>query len=284
MNTFTRLFCLLIVNICIAQSEPQAFEIYNAHGKKVSYKKMMRNLTKADLVFFGETHNDPIAHWLQLEMAQEFVQKRALILGAEMLESDNQDELNQYLEGNISDKEFAETARLWSNYKTDYKPVVDFAKAQKIPFVATNIPRRYASLVYKNGLKVLDTLPQQEKQWMASLPIFFDPSLPTYEAIDKMGGHGGGSFMAASQASKDATMAHFIVKNIKPNHLFFHLNGSYHTKNREGIVWHVRIKRPDLQILTIATVAQKNIHTLEAAFENEADYIIVIPTNMTKTY
>jgi uncharacterized iron-regulated protein len=268
----------------MAQSEPQAYEIYKANGKKVGYKKMMRHLTKADLVFFGETHNDPIAHWLQLEMAQEFHQKRSLILGAEMLETDNQAALNQYLGGEISDKEFAETARLWSNYKTDYKPVVDFAKGQQIPFVATNIPRKYASLVYKKGLEALDSLPQEEKQWMASLPIFFDSSLPTYEAINKMGNHGGGAFMAASQASKDATMAHFIIKNIKPNHLFFHLNGSYHTKNREGIVWHVRIKRPDLKILTIATVAQENIHTLETSNKNEADYIIVIPTNMTKTY
>ena len=60
--------------------------------------------------------------------------------------------------GFISEKNFEKEARLWPNYKTDYKPLVSFAKDNNLSFVATNIPRRYASAVFKNGLKKLRNL------------------------------------------------------------------------------------------------------------------------------
>ena len=47
-------------------------------------------------------------------------------------------------------------ARLWNNFKTDYKPLVDFAKDNNLKFIATNIPRRFASLVFKGGFEVLE--------------------------------------------------------------------------------------------------------------------------------
>ena len=89
---------------------------------------MFKQLSKSDIILFGELHNNPISHWLQLEVTKDLAKKRELALGAEMLEADNQTQLNDYLNGKIDAIELDSTARLWPNYKTDYKPLVDFAK------------------------------------------------------------------------------------------------------------------------------------------------------------
>ena len=65
-----------------------AFKIYNENGKKVTFKKMVKDLAKQEIVLFGELHNNPIAHWIQLELIKELDKKRDLTLGAEMLETD----------------------------------------------------------------------------------------------------------------------------------------------------------------------------------------------------
>jgi len=277
---------LLAFTLCLstvsAQKEP--YVIYNAKGKKVSYKKMLKTLEKKDMVLFGELHNNPIAHWLQYELTADLHSKRQLILGAEMIESDNQDELNDYLSGKIDYKALDSTARLWNNHKTDYAPLVDFAKDSSLVFVASNVPRRYASMVYKDGFEALDSLTAQEKEWIAPLPIAYDPELPGYQNILKMMGDHGSPTLVMAQAIKDATMAHFILQNYKEGSLFLHYNGAYHSNNYEGILWYLQLERPDLEYGTISTVTQENVHKLEEENKNLANFIICVDTNMTTTY
>ena len=153
-----------------AQNKP-AYVLYNADGKKVSYKKMIRILAENDIVMIGEFHNNPISHWMELEITKDCKEKRSLVLGAEMFEQDNQAALDLYLQGKLSAKGLDSMARLWKNYPTDYAPLVNFAKENKIAFAATNIPRRYASMVSKGGFEVLDTIPAAAKAWIAPLPL-----------------------------------------------------------------------------------------------------------------
>ena len=269
--------------IAFAQQKP-AYVLYNAEGKKVSYKKMIKELAKKDIVLFGESHNNAIAHWLELAVAKDLSEKRTLTFGAEMFEADNQQALNNYLSGKITAKGLDSTARLWSNYKTDYAPIVDFAKEKNAPFIATNIPRRYASLVSKKGFEALDTLPALEKTWMAPLPMDYDATLPGYvKMLEMMGGHGGPN-MPKAQATKDATMAYFILQNFKAGNLFIHYNGSFHSDNYDGINWYLKRKQPDLKYGTISTVSQKNIKELLAENKGKADYIICVDEDVTNTY
>ncbi|WP_421805528.1 ChaN family lipoprotein [Flagellimonas sp.] len=265
-----------------AQKAP--YVIYNAKGKKVSYKKMLKTLEDKDMVLFGELHNNPIAHWLQYELTADLHTKRQLILGAEMIEADNQDELNDYLSGKIDYKALDSTARLWNNHKTDYAPLVDFAKDSSLVFVASNVPRRYASMVYRSGFEALDSLPAQEKAWIAPLPIAYDPELPGYKNILEMMGDHGSPTLVMAQAIKDATMAHFILQNYKEGSLFLHYNGAYHSNDYEGILWYLQLQRPDLDYGTISTVTQENVHKLEEENKNLADFIICVDQNMTTTY
>lgn len=277
------LIFFLITAFAVAQNNGP-YTIYNGQGKKVSYKKMMKQLAKQDVVFFGELHNNPISHWLQFEVTSALGQSRSLILGAEMMEADNQDELDDYLAGTIDQKALDTLARLWKNYATDYKPLVDYAKNNNLPFIATNIPRRYASLVNKEGFAALEELSIEEKSWIAPLPFPYDANLPRYvNILEMMAGHGTPK-MVMAQASKDASMAHFIAANYESGKLFIHYNGAYHSGYHEGILWYLNQYKPGLKILTISTVEQADITKLEADYLGEADFIICVDHNMTKTY
>jgi uncharacterized iron-regulated protein len=280
----TLLLLALTLSVLTVSAQKAPYIIYNAKGKKVSYKKMLKTLEDKDMVLFGELHNNPIAHWLQYELTVDLHSKRSLILGAEMIEADNQDELNDYLSGNIDYKALDSTARLWNNHKTDYAPLVDFAKDSSLIFVASNVPRRYASMVYKGGFEALDSLPAQEKEWIAPLPIAYDPELPGYKNILEMMGDHGSPTLVMAQAIKDATMAHFILQNYKEGSLFLHYNGAYHSNNYEGILWYLQLERPNLKYGTISTVTQENVHKLEEENKNLADFIICVDQNMTTTY
>jgi uncharacterized iron-regulated protein len=283
MKLFYTLAAMLVFVLAGAQDK-QPYQLYNAKGKKTTYKKLLETAEGADVVLFGEHHDDALIHWLELELTKDLFEKKKLVMGAEMIEADNQDELNSYLSGAINQKAFDTLARLWNNHKTDYKPLVDFAKSKNIKFIATNVPRRYASMVYKKGFGALDSLPAAEKAWIAPLPIAYDATLPGYvKMLEMMGGHGGDNLPKA-QAVKDATMAHFIAKNIEKGSVFIHYNGTYHSDNYEGINWYLKREKPQVKIITIAAVTQADIMNLEGEHLNKADFILVVDEDMTKTY
>jgi len=213
-------------------------------------------------------------------------------LGAEMFEADNQLLLKEYMNKMIRKKDFEAEAKLWKNYATDYAPVVDFARENGIKFVATNIPRRFAAIVNLKGFEGLDSINAVERGMIAPLPIKFNPELDCYKKMkEQMGGDAGGAHnsdnIVKAQAIKDATMAHFILKNGMEGMTFLHFNGSYHSDNYQGIVWYVREYNKknefDLKILTISSVEQKSIDELDEKNIGLGDFIISIPDDMTKT-
>ncbi|GAB3907334.1 ChaN family lipoprotein [Larkinella knui] len=292
-------YLLLFILSCLAfTSDKPAYQFYTQKLKTVSYQKVLKEAADADIVFFGELHNNPICHWLELQLTKDLHEqkKEQLVLGAEMFEADNQTALSDYVSGKTTDKEFPKQARLWNNYKTDYRPLVDFAREHKLAMIATNVPRRYASAVARQGLASLDTVPASQKAWIAPLPITVDLTLPGYKAmLDMMHGDAaapstgkGPSDQAANfaraQAIKDATMAYFILQNRKPGNTFLHFNGSYHSNNFEGIIWYLRQKQPDLKIVTIASVEVPDVAKPDKANQNLASFILHIPSDMTKTY
>jgi uncharacterized iron-regulated protein len=322
---FMRYVLTVLILSCVALTPPDrpAYQLFNQQGKTISYTKLLKQAAEADVVLFGELHNNPICHWLELQLTKDLYEQKKgqLVLGAEMFETDNQPALSDYAQGRTTDKEFAKQARLWPNYSTDYRPLVEFARTNKIPFIATNVPRRYASLVARQGLTQLDTVSAANKRLIAPLPLTVDLTLPGYKAmLDMMSGpsHGGPSHggpsnggsskdsktgnnphgtsttvtapsdaaanFARAQAIKDATMAYFISQNWQSGKTVLHYNGDYHSKNFEGISWYLRQQRPDLRIFTISSLELEAIDKLSAENSNLANVILAIPADMTKTY
>ena len=56
--------------VSISNAQEKAHQIYSKDGNKISYKTMLFKMKNADVVLFGENHNDPISHWLQLELTK----------------------------------------------------------------------------------------------------------------------------------------------------------------------------------------------------------------------
>ncbi|MCU7613312.1 ChaN family lipoprotein [Chryseobacterium sp. GMJ5] len=288
-NTFIILF-LLGLSVLNAQ-DFKPYQFYSKQGKKIKTEKLIKELADYDVVFFGENHNSSINHWLQLKITQALYEKKntQIILGAEMFERDNQAPLNQYLEGKIDEKTLKDSARLWNNYATDYQPLVDFAKDKKLKFIATNVPRKYASKTAKEGLESLNQLNEKEKSYMAELPIKVTLETPGYQEMKAMmGDHAEGTkvmnFIAA-QAIKDATMAESILKNFEAGKTFIHYNGNFHSKAFGGIYWYIRQKNPHLKMAVIS-VFESDDPELKIPEKDDVptDFNLVIPADMTKTY
>lgn len=269
-----------------SEIEKPAYLIYTNEGDIVSYTELLEQISSQDLIFFGELHNDPIAHWLQFEIAKELIEdsSRQTHIGMEMFEADQQILIDEYFSDQISQSSFEIEARLWNNYETDYKPILELAKENDAQLIATNIPRRYASSVFRDGLEVLDLLSGEAKQWIAPLPIEVDITIPSYVSIaEAAGGHGGDNLIFA-QAVKDATMAHFILLNMGLDDQLFHLNGSYHSNNWEGIIWFIEDQVSGYEIMSINTILVDDPYDVDLEELGAADYTIVIPRTMTRTY
>lgn len=286
---------LSVLWICFALPTVQAqsakpYEIYNKKGKKTNFQKMTKQLSEYDIILFGEHHDNSINHWLELQLTKSLyeVHGNKLILGAEMFERDNQTQLNKYLNAQLDEKQLNDSARLWKNFKTDYKPLVDFAKDKKLPFVATNIPRRYASIVSKKGLDSLNHVQNHEKNWMMKMPVEVTLDTPGYkEMIDMLGDHAGPNAMnfVSAQAVKDATMAESILQNWQKGKVFLHYHGDYHSKQYGGIFWYLKKANPDLKIAVISIFEGEN-PKLELPKKDliPTEFNIVIASDMTKTY
>jgi len=280
---------ILLSSFNIYSQEITAYKLFNKDGKEISINEMLKNIANIDVFFFGEYHNDPIGHWIKYELIKKLYELKGknFIIGSEIFESDNQLIINEYINGVIPFRRFEDEARLWPNYKTDYKKLIDYAATNSIPVFATNVPRRYASIVATGGFEALETLNKEALNYLPNLPISYDEELPGYKAMlqmGAMGGHKPNPNLPKAQALKDATMAHFISKNLCSNCYMFHFNGSYHTDNYEGIIWYLKRIKPNIKIATLSTVNQKDLSELDKENANKADFILVINENMTNTH
>lgn len=271
-------------------ASPAAYRLFDNEGRETDFDTMIDSLRRADVVFIGENHNCPISHWMEQEITRALHQIHGsrLVLGEEMMEADNQLILDEYLSRRISFDRFEAEARLWDNFPTDYYPVVYFAKENGLPFVATNVPRRYAAAVNENGLSALDSLSAEAKRYLPPLPIPF-----SYDAEGASELFGAMSLlsrrspeqmqrMAEAQALKDATMAWFISRNLTGP--FVHINGSYHSDGRGGIIPYLRGYAPSATVATVTSVRQDEIDSLDPDNRDRADFYIVVPTEFPTSY
>ena len=286
-----RLMTLLVLALSAlaASAQPNpAYSVFTGDGKPTDYGKMVKALSDADIIFIGETHNCPIAHWMEYEIASDLIKRspKGLALGAEMFETDNQLLVDEYTKGLISSDKFEAEAKLWDNYWTDYASLLYLAREHGLKFVATNVPRRYASYVKDNGLEALQSLSDEAKCLMAPLPILFDEAAQDeamFGFMQMIGGKGAAdSHFAEAQAIKDATMAWFIAQNF--DRKFIHFNGNFHSDNRGGIIPYLESYLPGKKIATVCSSRQDALGSLEKENRGRADFIIVAPTDFPMSY
>lgn len=287
MNKSILVFLIFLFGMQLSFAQTNAYKIFTKEGKEVDFESLAQSAAGHEVVFFGELHNNGLAHWLQLQLLKNLHSEgKGLILSGEFFERDDQLNIDEWFAGKMTDKNFEAEAKLWNNYTLDYKPLMLYAKKNNIHFVGSNIPRKYASLVSREGLDALEGLSDEAKKYFAPLPIEVDKTLPGYVGMKDMM-HGSGmnaDFMVEAQAVKDATMAFSLYPFLEKGNTILHINGSYHSNHYEGILWYLKRDYPSTKILTINTVEQENINILDDKSKPTADFIIVTPTDGPKSY
>lgn len=283
-----------------APATPAANPAYAAHrvakGKSFTdFETMLRDVQRADVVHLGEQHDDAGTHALQLAVLEGLARRGVpVVLSLEMFERDVQAALDAYLAGTMPESAFLAVSRPWNNYPTDYRPLVEFAKAKGWPVVASNIPRPLASAVSRGGLAVLDTLGSTQRPWVAADNQCGTDTKYARKFINLMGdmaGHGSNAMPAAAmdrfyaaQCVKDEVMAESIARALDahPNAVIVHAAGSFHVEEGLGTVERVMrrvkagaVQRRDVRQQVITFVPTADLDAIDAKKQRHlGDYVV----------
>ncbi len=288
------LFCAAFIfsSSLIAQdSISRHYKIYDTRiNQSVGIDQIVADMAKADVLFFGEEHNDSVGHYLENKIFQSLYAAYGskLALSLEMFETDNQLVLNEYLTGKIDEARLNKDTRLWSNYK-DYRPMIEFAKQNSVPVIAANPPRRYVSMVTRRGMKSLDSLSKESKKLLPPIPYdtlsgryrekFMNTMTGTPESVSKN--------IYYSQSLWDAGMSYSIYKFLKMHKgdKIFHCVGGFHTAEKLGTAAQLKMRNKKLRMLNIATVSDENFNNPDwNKISVLGDYILLTDPTVKKTF
>ena len=232
-------------------------------GERADLDAVVSAALAADVVFLGERHDDAVAHALQLQVLRAAYERagrgdsgRPVALGLEMFEADVQPVVDEYLAGAIDERGFLDASRPWPTYATDYRSLVEYARAHGLPVVATNAPARHVRAVARGGVEALDALPAASlavyppRPWAAASPAL---AAAFAEAMGGMAGHGGSALdgMLAAQNLRDLVMAWRTAQALSDGALVVHVNGSFHSAGGLGIPEHLARFAPGARVLVV---------------------------------
>lgn len=298
MNKFISTL-LLLTSFSILQAQVQAtdstqfYQIYHK-GDKITIDSLISHLKQAKVVFMGENHDDATAHELEMEVfARLFAEHNGNIsLAMEMFEKDVQTTIDEYvMKGMIREKDFLASTRPWSNYTTDYRPLIEFARQNKIRVLGSNAPSRYVSAVGRLGKQVLDLLSPETFKWIAPAAYLRDGASPAYaekfnRLMGDMGGHVNPNMLDA-QNLRDATMAHTLIKLLTFDDFmpFLHINGSFHSEGRMGIPDFFNKYAPEIPYVVVTMISADDIQQYQPEQYNEkGDFIILTDAKRPRSY
>jgi len=122
----------------------------------VSLDRLAAQLATKRVVFVGETHDRYDHHLNQLEIIRRLLQlDPSLAIGVEYFQQPFQPQVDDYITGRTTEKEFLRATEYYQGWGYDYRlyaPIFRFAREQRIPVRALNVPSDLASTVAKVGI------------------------------------------------------------------------------------------------------------------------------------
>jgi uncharacterized iron-regulated protein len=272
-----------------------ANRVYDTHRQRfIDFEAMLAEVTTADVLFLGEQHDDSSAHRLEAGALEGLARRRSnVVLAMEMFERDVQPALDSYLAGRTTEAEFLASARPWPRYATDYRPLVEFARAYKWPVIASDVPRRLASLVSARGLKTtLDSLSTTDRAYAArDMLCPHDGYFARFaKTMGDMPSHSGAADQSAADKSatieriylaqclKDETMSESVATafTVAPARaLVVHVNGAFHSDYGLGAAERVKRRLPGKRVVVVSFVPVRNLDTPDGKSQRTlADFIV----------
>lgn len=266
----------------VSAAEPLLFD--TRRGAVSDPASLAEAAAGADVVFVGELHDDKAAHRLELDLLQALaVRGRPVVLVLEMFERDVQPTLDAYLAGRIDEAEMLSKARPWSNYREDYRPLLEFARAQGWPVIAGNAPRPLASRINREGLQTLESLPAANRQEIAAdLQCANGAYRDKFLALmGQMAGHTPKGApppnldrMFEAQCAKDETMAESVAARLAPGTTVVHVNGAFHSNEALGAVERLKRRRPEARTLVVSIAPGATPESVSRAL---GDFVVWTP-------
>ena len=308
MRTHTTLLlgCLsLHASLSLGQISEEHYRIFSVEsGTEVTLDVVVEDMKEHDVLFVGEEHNDSVGHYLESRLLELLHQSfnNGVTLSLEMFDRDVQPVMNEYLNGYIRERNFTKDARAWSNYR-DYRPMVEFAKANKLDVICANAPSRYTNLAGRKGQHVLTLLPEGARGFFAPLP--YDTATSAYhEKLLAMSGHGAspisdtaavkappmpmGAFnLVTAQSLWDATMAYSIAEYLKKKkqQKVMQVNGRFHSDEGFAVVAQLKKYRPKTRMLVVSIGPDDSFPNIDwNAYSHLGDYIIITDPGVPKTF
>ncbi len=274
------------------------FRVYRSDGTVADIESILQAATQNDVIFLGETHTDPVAHYLEKRLFEGIADEKTT-LSLEMFESDVQYVLDEYLHGLITEEQLISAGRAWKAYKTDYRDLIEYAKGKKLPVVAANAPRRYVNRVSRLGRESLSDLSAQAKATLPPLPYaeasadyaykftkLMEESRKENEASKTPVPQGEMNIprVLAAQSLWDAGMAFSIAQHLtrQPGRRVVHVNGGFHTEQHLGTVEHLVRYRPGVKVMVVTMIPAKKFPAFDVeSMLGKGDFLIVTDPSIT---
>jgi uncharacterized iron-regulated protein len=136
---------------------------------------VVNNVRGEKIVYIGEYHDKFAHHYAQLQIIKALHAKyNKVAIGMEMFQRPFQQVLDNYVGGKINERTFLKQSEYFKRWGFDYnfyKPILDFARAERIPVIALNQRQEIVDKVAKKGL---DSLTEEEKKEIPSQMNFAD--------------------------------------------------------------------------------------------------------------
>lgn len=275
-------------NVLPPQSQYDSI-ITDDNGRLLAINQLAEALVPFDVVILGEFHGHHGAHLLQaLVQSTLYRQRPQQVLTMEQFTLTDQPELDRYLSGETGEEELIADTGAWSNYKASYRPLIEFSKNHDVPVIAANAPTDIVRCVGREGETYLEQLDSDQ---LGQLPDNQFVDTPAYRdkffaALEE--NHGAdqsetdnssrieNSYKA--QLLRDNTMADQVVRALRenPDHQVVHVNGTFHSENRLGMVAVLEKKHPELEVAVVSPVfwgPDDDLNSLLDAHRGKGDFL-----------
>jgi len=243
--------------------------LYNAQAKPVSSVLLEPTILNADVILVGEWHTHPGVHLFQAELFEQLSKgNKRTALSLEQFSRADKHTLNQYVKGKIGEQYLIDNTQAWPNYKSDYRALIELAKANNSDVIAANAPKNIVTCIGRQGISYLNKLDETQRTYIAST---IDTSPSDYKQRFMASMHHGSPSQNenyyAAQVTWDETMAESIVNYITAhkNTQVMHIAGDFHVKNGEGIARVIKRLAPELNVVWISPV--KNVQANQTGYQ-----------------
>lgn len=168
MERFGRFVGIVLILVVAAAAARNCFShdlvVRLKDRKEIPFGEMVADLKGAQVIYVGETHDNPDHHDLQLRIIRELHRAGVpLAIGMEMFAAGSQKDLDRWVAGKIDKAAFQQIyLRNWNMPWSLYGDILLFARHKGIPLVGLNLPREVTRKVARQGFESLT--PQERRQ------------------------------------------------------------------------------------------------------------------------